>query len=817
LKKLHLICNAHIDPIWLWEWEEGASTALSTFRSAADLADEYDYIFCHNEVTLYKWVQEYEPELFERIKKLVKQKKWHIMGGWYLQPDCNMLSGESFVRQAMVGRKYFKEHFDVEPTAAINLDPFGHTIGLVQILNKCGYDSYMITRPHDGEIDLPDDVFIWKGLDGSTVKCARVDIGYSSDLGKAVEKIELSIKVQKDKDIGVSLWGVGNHGGGPSRKDLKEIKELYSKSNIEIIHSTPEAFFKDLNNISDVFERSLNFTLVGCFTSMVDIKQNHRKLENEVFLTEKMLSNASINGLIDYPHDEINEAIIDLLNAQFHDILPGSCIREGEKNGITILDHGLNIVNKLRAKAFFALTSGQEKAKEGEYPILVFNPHPYDIRTTVECEFQLERQNWEDDYTTVEVYAGDEKIKSQVIKESSNLFLDWRKKVEFDCVLKASTMNRFSCKVKRVPNWPALPIMDNSKNYSFDNGKMQVVINTTTGLMDSYKVDGVEYIKENAFCPTICEDNEDSWGSCEHQLITMAKKVDFFKLMDEKSGSEFSGIMDRVIPSVRIIEDGEVVQVVESLLSYNHSFVRLVYKMYHHTTDIDVNVDVFWNEKNKMLKLCIPTTIKDNFIGQVAFGQDLLPQNGVEVSALKWTAMTNKTNAIALINDCVYGFSCNDGEISASLVRGAAYSSLKIRDRRLTKNDRFIPRMDQGEKNYCFRLTAGNIKGLFEDLEFKSQLFNEKPYALNVFPSGKGEKLESLVNISNRRIIMVAFKQSENGDFILRLHNNSAENCETDLIIGNFGIHKNLSFHKYEVKTFRVSATSFEECNLMEI
>ena len=101
VKKLHLICNAHLDPIWQWDWQEGASAALATFRSAVDLADEYDYIFCHNEVTLYKYIEEYAPSLFLRIQQLVKLGKWVIIGGWYLQPDCNMPSGESLVRQIL--------------------------------------------------------------------------------------------------------------------------------------------------------------------------------------------------------------------------------------------------------------------------------------------------------------------------------------------------------------------------------------------------------------------------------------------------------------------------------------------------------------------------------------------------------------------------------------------------------------------------------------------------------------------------------------------------------------------------------------------
>ena len=125
-KEIYLMCNAHLDPVWLWRREEGMAEALSTFRVAADFCEKYDgFIFNHNESLLYEWVEENEPELFERIRKLVKAGKWRIMGGWYLQPDCNLPSGESILRQMRQGRAYFLEKFGVAPTVAVNFDPFG--------------------------------------------------------------------------------------------------------------------------------------------------------------------------------------------------------------------------------------------------------------------------------------------------------------------------------------------------------------------------------------------------------------------------------------------------------------------------------------------------------------------------------------------------------------------------------------------------------------------------------------------------------------------------------------------------------------------
>ena len=170
MKEIHLICNAHIDPIWQWEWEEGAAAAGSTFRSAADLADEFDYIFCHNEVTLYKYISEFAPPLFERIKELVRRGKWHVRGGWYLQPDCNMPCGESLVRQVLFGKRFFKNEFGVDNKIIWLPDVFGYSAAMPQIMKKLGIDKFVKSKIGWNECNkMPYDAFMWKGIDGSEV------------------------------------------------------------------------------------------------------------------------------------------------------------------------------------------------------------------------------------------------------------------------------------------------------------------------------------------------------------------------------------------------------------------------------------------------------------------------------------------------------------------------------------------------------------------------------------------------------------------------------------------------------------------------
>ncbi len=507
-KRIHMICNAHIDPIWQWDWPEGVSATLSTFYTAVRLANEFDYIFCHNEVTVYKYIEEYAPELFEKIKELVKAGKWHIMGGWYLQPDCNMPCGESFVRQIREGQRYFKEKFGVCPTTAINLDPFGHTVGLVQIVKKCGQDSYMFMRPFSYEISLPNEQFIWRGLDGSEIKATRI-CHYGSGLGKSAKTIRNRANEQ-NVPVGVALWGVGNHGGGPSYKDLTDIKEqLLTDKEIEFIHSNPESFFAEIEP-KDVVDKSLHISMPGCYTSMYRVKKLHAQLENEISMAEKMSSVAYMTGALDkYPEKEIQTAVEDLLNAEFHDVLPGSSVQCGEDAGIRYLNHGILEAERAKIKAYFALSQAQGSASEGEYPIVVFNPHPYELADNVECEFTLADQNWSEtmsSHITVKD-ENDNTVPYQVIKEESNLTLDWRKRIIFEASLKPMSLNRYSVYI----DFEEAEKLERKQEFIFDNGRKHVEVDEKTGLLKSYKIDGVEYLGEG-FGLCSFDDNSDPWG-----------------------------------------------------------------------------------------------------------------------------------------------------------------------------------------------------------------------------------------------------------------------------------------------------------------
>ncbi len=816
-----LLCNAHIDPVWLWEWEEGAAAAISTFRVAADLCEDFGFIFNHNEVILYEWVQEYEPALFKRIQRLVEQGKWHIMGGWYLQPDCNMPSGESFVRQILLGREYFKKHFNVRPTTAINFDPFGHTRGLVQILAGSGYDSYLFCRPVGYKFENP--VFVWRGFDGSTVIGHKTIDWYNSSLGKAREKIEKSIDENAAVSPHLILWGVGNHGGGPSRGDLQQITDLVrERKDVNIRHATPEAFFKTVaaqkTNLP-VHDKDINPTFPGCYTSQILVKQKHRQLENSLFSTEKMATAAWSAGLMDYPRDELYEAMRNLANCEFHDILPGSSVQPVEATSLRLMDHGLECLSRVRARAFFALASGQPKAKDGEIPILVYNPHPFEIEQTVVCEFGLHDFNWEGTFTNIQVYQNGRPLPTQVEEEISNLFMDWRKRVVFQAILAPSRMNRFDCRLEEVPEKPAVQLKTENGLIHFTSPKTDIVINAKTGLMDRYRVGGKDYLAKQAFRPVVIDHNEDPWGMGYRQFRDVAG---YFELLSPEKSARVSGVRSQKLDPVRVIEDGPARSIVESIFGFNDSFLVLRYHLPKHGTEVEIEARVHWNEKDRMLKLSVPVHSDCTACyGQVAYGKQELARNGDENVSQKWTALVSEQNdgAVTIIDDGIYGSDFKDNECRLSLLRSPAYSAILGKDPTVMPQDRYSPRIDQGERLFHFWLNAGPKQERMRKIDREALAHNEKPMAVSFFPSGMGEKAAPFVTLGDDAIQVTAVKRAEDGNgIIVRLFEPTGQRRETTLRLPGLDMEKTVALDAFEIKSFRVlpEQKQWQACNLIE-
>lgn len=794
MEKVYMLCNAHLDPVWQWQRIEGIAEAISTFRVAADFCEKNDaFIFNHNEAVLYEWVEEYEPQLFEKIKKLVKAGKWKIMGGWYLQPDCLMPSGESIVRQIEVGNSYFMEKFGVKPTTAINFDPFGHSRGMVQILKQHGYDSYLFMRPNGM---IPECDFIWQGYNGSEVIGHCTNGGYNSGRGKIDEKLDDFLKSAHEGN-NLMLWGVGDHGGGPSAIDLQLI-EKYQKEHPEIplIHSFCEEYFKtvDTEHLKK-YDTSLVHCMVGCYTSMVRIKQRHRALENMLYMCEGMLALSGVS----YDKEKMKEAEKALLFCEFHDILPGSSTKKVEDEALRILSYGEEILSRYISKAFFALCAGQKAGDSGKIPILVYNPLPYEVNRIVEVEFQLEDQNWSDEYTVSVAYdENGNRLPSQNEKADGNINLDWRKKILFRATLKPMSISRFNCELTTAKggNRPMAPYDETETHIVFSNDIMSVKINKKTGLLDEYTVNGENYLNESGMKIVAYKDNEDPWGMTVDGFY---ETLGEFVALGKEESNNFNGCPKETCENVRVIENGEVALKVQALLKYSNSYAIVTYTIPKAFGYIDIHIKMLTDDVNTAFKLRFDTTLDcdADFIGQQMYGKEKMCKEEKEVVYQKWCGLYKNDKGLSVINRGTYAGSANDNIMNITLLRTAVYLAHPIPGRTLVEENRFHEHIDMGERDFDFRITANT-----NHLDSAAEEFSLEPLALSFFPSGDGEKKYTEIKVENRDVVMTRFTEDRDGKLLIRMYNTTEKAVDTDFTV--LGEKHHADFGPFEIKTFHI-------------
>lgn len=764
MREFYMLCNAHLDPVWLWQRQEGMAEAISTFRVAADFCEKYDgFIFNHNESVLYEWVEEYEPALFERIKKLVKEGKWRIMGGWYLQPDCVMPSGETIIRQIEVGNSYFMEKFGVKPVTAINMDPFGHDRGLVQILKKTGYENYLFMRPCG---IVPEHNFIWKGYDNSEILAHAIFTGYNSMKGNVIQKIKDFVEHGEEKSL--MCWGVGNHGGGPSEEDWQTIcKFAEEHPEIAMISSGCEEYFATVDKSKlRTIDKSMIHCMMGCYTTMSLIKRKHRQMENELLLCEKMLAASGVS----YDEKAMADAEKALLFSEFHDSLPGTMIKKAEEDMLRLMDSGRETLSRNMVKAFFKLCEGQPAGKRGEIPVLVFNPNPYEIEQEVDVEFILEEQNHTPNQVTLaRVRAQDGTyLPAQNVKEECMLNLDWRKKVTFRATLAPMSMNRFDCElyIEEKEIRPITECAQNDTHFLFENEKMSVAINKETGLIDKYNVGGVDYLKEMSAQIRVYDDNEDPWGMTTDGFYNQSG---VFTLLSKEEANAFNGYPDAEYENVRVIENGDVITRIQAIFGYGKSYAVVTYTLPKFGDYVDMHIKLLSNDANKMYKLSFPVDMKDSkFVGQTMFGRDELLQNEQEVYYHKWCGMFADGKGFAVLNNGTYGGSAKDDVMNISLLRTPVYSAHPIADRRIADHDRDHDHIDMGQREFDYRLTA-NI----DTLDMQAEVYNQPVYTISFFPSGQGEKKETKVELSNKQLLLTRYEMDAEGKVTARVYNSS--------------------------------------------
>ena len=405
---VYLIGNAHVDPVWLWRWPEGWQAVRATFRSALDrMAEDPDFVFTASSAAHHHWVELADPAMFEEIRRRVEEGRWALAGGWWVQPDCNLPCGEALVRQGLLGQGYFESRFGRLARVGYNVDSFGHASTLPAILAGQGMDSYVFFRPEPGrEMALPEGgVFWWEAPDGSRVLAARPPLIYASapeeDLRARVARA--LAELPSGRRSTALFYGVGDHGGGPTRAALAALHEVAAEGaeagGPQLLFSSLEPWFDQLRSAEagacPVVIGGLQHHARGCYSALVEAKLADRRATHSLLVAERWLTAArEALGRSIEPGAAAGLARgwRRVLFNQFHDILAGSCIEPAWEDALrdyqwAEAEAAQRVVEVLQWIA--ARTDTERGLGPDLQPLLVFNPTPWRRPLLVEHELSL--------------------------------------------------------------------------------------------------------------------------------------------------------------------------------------------------------------------------------------------------------------------------------------------------------------------------------------------------------------------------------------------------------------------------------------------
>ncbi|MGC4034204.1 MAG: hypothetical protein QM754_21195 [Tepidisphaeraceae bacterium] len=325
MKTIHLITSAHLDPIWLWPWQNGLDAVLNTCRTMVRFLERHpQVIFTCGEAWKYRQVQELAPSLFEQIRSLIEEGRWEVIGGWWIQPDCNAPSGFAMERQIELGMRYFRDNFGQTPSIGYNVDSFGHAATLPGYLRTAGQSSYVMMRPQENEMALPARLFNWQGYaNGPAVTTFRIAGGYGDFNRISEAHIRASLtELPEGIDHTMCFLGVGDHGGGPNERLMAWLEEHRSAfSDVRLVWSSPARFFaaiqNDLHKLP-TYTGELQHHAVGCYSVYRPVKTAVRRAEHLLAQAETLATPAD--------RETLDEAWRTLCFHHFHDTLGGTCL-----------------------------------------------------------------------------------------------------------------------------------------------------------------------------------------------------------------------------------------------------------------------------------------------------------------------------------------------------------------------------------------------------------------------------------------------------------------------------------------------------------
>jgi len=679
-KKIYCVGNAHLDPLWLWQWQEGSCEAKATIRSALDRMKEYpDFKFCCAAGVVFEWIEKFDPDMFAEIRQRVKEGRFILTGGWFVQPDCNNPSGESFVRHGLYTQRYFAEKFGITAKTGYNVDSFGHNVMIPQFLRKQGMDNYIFMRPGSHEKLLPSHIFRWQSPDGSEVLAGKILIryNYSGQMNdrEGFEAVIAAGEEQADPNMDQMLlfYGVGNHGGGPTKKNIDAILAT------DEAHDETDFVFSDC---ADFFDRAKGFydklPLVtddlqhhasGCYAAVSAVKAGIRRAECDLYEAENY--GRLVDRLVGFnapTTEQLHEAWKNVMFSHFHDSMGGCSVRSAHEDTLLQLGESRSKAQRMKNDALQTI-SWKVDTRDTPLgnPCILFNPHPFPVTQLLELN-SLHDHVYDD--------TGKE-IPTQTVHGESGL----TRGVPGDTICKATVpamgyttyyrAKDISASVDRVNAFredpaafaqlrtqPVPAVHPEAHGCTLENGVLRVEFEAHTGYIKGITdlETGEEYLRGCGALPVVIDEmGHDTWS---HAKNFFDKEIGVFT--DAR---------------VTVLENGPVRATILVKNRWGSSTLEQKFSLLPGSKQLEVRVKLDWHERRKMLKLRFQTALDNpKAYYEVPYGVMERPADGEEEPGLMWIAAKEKDRGFAILNDSKYSFSVKGGELNLTAIRSPFYN-----------------------------------------------------------------------------------------------------------------------------------------------
>jgi alpha-mannosidase len=700
---------------------------------------------------------------------------WVNVGGWWVEPDCNLPTGESFVRQGLYGQRFLLEKFGTPATTGLNADPFGHNATLPQILRQQGIDAYCFLRPGPHEMELPGNPFWWESPDGSRVLACRIPHRYESSAGDLAEHLDHALAtLAPELPAAMVFYGVGDHGGGPTKANIASVRELdQDGSHGSLVFSSPPQYVRavlDAATQIPVWRGDLQHHAAGCYAANSQMKRWMREAEHALLVAEKWAAVANQVSTVRYPAEDLERAWKQVLFNQFHDILPGSAIE-------TSYEDARDELGAARATARRIWTLAQQSIardidipfREDSQPVLVFNPHPWPVRSDVECESWRFRGS-----VQVTDAAGNPRPSQPIQPHATGA---GQRRLVFPADVPALGYQLFW--VDPAESAGADPV--DPAGFVLENDHLRVVVDPATGWLENLldKANGVDLVAGAGRPHTVVSpDHTDTWG---HRVVSYVADGETFRCR-----------------SVRLIEH-----------EYGRSTLCEEFVLGRDARQLRVNVTIDWHEQLTLLKLRFPTGLEQPVATyEIPYGHLERGTDGAEEPGQAWIDVTGTLNGrpagLAIVNNAKSAYDVTGGDIGITAVRSPVYA---WHDPQTLDPDTRYDYQDQGRQTFSYLLiphsgqwrTAGVVQAAAE-------LAQPPTVSYESFHSGRLPASTSFASMSSESVVVTVLKQSEDDPacLVVRAYESAGRSARLALDLAFLHRTVEVEFAPHEIKTLLV-------------